>query len=218
MGKILIIFYVKDKIQKKKGVDLVERFGTGVLAGITAGIIMGIVSVLFFLVGVFDLNPFTVIAGLFMTEAAAATTTGLLVGLVAHLAASAALGAVFVFLIKEREHVFYWGVTFGVALYFINPGVVGPAVGMLPPLWQSDLLNNIGALLVRVIFGGSLGYLVGIWLPETAFAAVGGHGPIEGHQGEHVGHEGEHHHEEHHHEGEHHHDGGHEGENQGDHK
>lgn len=192
-----------------------ERFRTGVLAGITAGIIMGIVSVLFFLVGVFDLNPFTVIAGLFMTEAAAATITGLGVGLAAHLLSSAALGAAFVFLIKERENVFYWGITYGVALYFINPGVIGPAVGMLPPLWQADLLNNIGALLVRVIFGGSLGYLVGIWLSESAFAAVGGHGLVEGHHGEHGGHEGEHHQG---HQGKHHHEGGHEGENQGDHK
>ncbi len=189
-----------------------ERLRVGVLAGLTAGIIMGIVSVLFYLVGVFDLNPFTVIAGLFMTEAEAATTTGLVTGLLAHLASSAVLGAVFVFLIKKREHVFYWGLTFGVAIYFINPGVIGPAVGMLPPLWQADLLNNIGALLVRVIFGGTLGYLVGIWLPETAFTAVGGHGPMEGHHG---GHEGEQHQG---HEGEHHHEGGHEGENQGDHK
>ncbi|UNC92613.1 hypothetical protein HUE98_11180 [Candidatus Contubernalis alkalaceticus] len=192
-----------------------ERFRTGVLAGVTAGIIMGIVSMLFYLVGVFDLNPLAVLSRLFLTEAVSVTMTGLLVGLIMHLLASAVLGVVFVYLLKDKENVFYWGLTFGVVLYFINPGLLAPATGLLPPLWQSDLLNNIGALLVRVIFGGSLGYLVGIWLPDNAFHMVGGQGLGEGHQGGNGGNAGEHHQE---HEGEHHHEGGHQGENQGDHQ
>lgn len=143
-----------------------DRLRTGVLAGLAAGIVMGIVSLLFYQTGIFNLNPFSVMARLFLSEAEAATSTGLVIGLVLHLAAAAFYGTVFAFLIDKRENALYWGITFGTILYFVNAGVLGPALGLFPPLWQVNLPNNIGALVTRVLYGGVLGYLVHMWLRE----------------------------------------------------
>lgn len=141
-----------------------DRLRTGILAGLAAGVIMGILSLLFYQTGIFTWNPFTVMARIFMDEAAAATGTGLFVGLITHLIGAALLGVVFTFLLADRENSLYWGITYGTALYFINAGVVGPALGILPPLWQVNFPNNIAALIVRVVYGASLGYLVHLWM------------------------------------------------------
>ncbi len=143
-----------------------DRLRTGILAGLAAGVIMGIVSYLFYQTGIFDLNPFTVMGRLFLTEEMAATGTGLFVGLLTHLAVTALFGVVFVYLLENRENAIYWGLVYGTALYFINAGVLGPALGLFPPLWQVDFPNNIGTLVTRIIFGVVLGYLAAMWLQE----------------------------------------------------
>ncbi len=143
-----------------------DRLRTGILAGLAAGVIMGIVSFLFYQTGIFDLNPFTVMSRLFLTEEMAVTGTGLFVGLLAHLVVTALFGVVFTFLLESRENALYWGLVYGTALYFINAGLLGPALGLFPPLWQVDFPNNIGALVTRLIFGVVLGYLVALWLQE----------------------------------------------------
>ncbi len=143
-----------------------DRLRTGILAGLSAGIVMGIVSLLFYQTGIFNLNPFTVMARLFLSDAQAATSTGLVIGLFLHLAAAAFYGTVFTFLIHQKENALYWGITYGTILYFINAGVLGPALGLFQPLWQVDLPNNIGALVTRILYGAVLGYLVHIWLRE----------------------------------------------------
>jgi len=151
-----------------------DRLRTGILAGLVAGIIMGIVAVLFFYTGVFTLNPMVILANLVMTEAMAATVTGFIVGIIISLVVAAFYGVVFTFLLKDRENSIYWGITYGVALYFISPGIIGPALGIFPPLWESNLPNNIGALVTRVIYGAVLGYLVHIWLRDPAQVNEGG--------------------------------------------
>lgn len=55
-----------------------------------------------------------------------------------------------------------WGLFYGIGLELANSGIIGPLLGVTPPLAQTDLATIVSATISRLVYGGILGYLLGL--------------------------------------------------------
>ena len=134
----------------------------GALAGVTAGLIMGLYEWLGFQSGFFRYNPFYVLASAVLPDELAVTYVGVIFSSVVHLIIAATIGTLFAFFVP-RKQTLLWGVGLGFLLQIFFGALVTPTFTFVPPFWEMDVSSMVYSFSQRLLFGVMLGYLYGLW-------------------------------------------------------
>lgn len=136
-----------------------ERLRLGALAGLAAGAIMLATAWVSFRLGWLPFNPLVVSADILLPRSAAQTTTGIWVGIGVHILLSLLFGLIYAFLFPRTNWLLY-GLAYGIILEVVNEGIIGPALGVMPPFWRLGTAALLATLAKHLVYGGVVGYLV----------------------------------------------------------
>lgn len=141
------------------------RVRLGILAGLAAGAVMLVLDLTAKALG---LIVFSHIA-LAVILPRGVIGLGRLGGFLSHFALAVLFGIIFAFVVRPlpRHYYFLLGVVYGIGLYFVNMGLIGPALGMIRPIWTYNYLTMATDLVLHLVYGGTLGALVGANAPAA---------------------------------------------------
>ncbi len=114
-----------------------DKITAGSLAGLGAGIVIGLISLILYLSGICRMCLITIGGGIVRQEmltADAATPTWLLFGWTTHLIISVLLGIFLTYLLylTGRDFALLKGIIFGAAAWFIDIVIISPPAGYIP--------------------------------------------------------------------------------------
>lgn len=83
-------------------------------------------------------------------------------GILGHLFLAALFGTLFAFVVRPLppRYGFLLGLVWGLSLYLFNMGFLGPALGLIRPIWTYDYLTMAVDLALHLVYGGVLGLLI----------------------------------------------------------
>jgi uncharacterized membrane protein YagU involved in acid resistance len=147
------------------------RVRLGLLAGLAAGAVKLVVDLGASALHLTVLDHLTLGAAVFVPRAVAGgAAVSRMVGLVGALTLSALFGLLFAVLAgtPARRHYVLFGLVFGVVLYVVNLGLIGPALGIMRPIWTYGPLTMASHLVTNLVYGGTLGALMTANTPARA--------------------------------------------------
>ncbi len=139
-----------------------SKFKIGAAAGITSGFVMGMVVWVGFQTGLLNYDPFYILARILLGPEMGATSTGTIVAIITHLIFSFIIGVLFAYFVPKNNTIL-WGLVLGIVLQFFFGALVLPFFNVLTPFWLQESVSMTYTFFQRMVFGGTLGYLYGLW-------------------------------------------------------